>query len=107
MGQRVGRMEGEHVPTARFRVQQAGEAGLRAGGLVKERERPAVRGQVVRQPLAVLARLGFDARQGVAGGFRLDDAGRLLVNVQQVIGGAVVGFQPELAHRHPTARVEV
>ena len=92
-------MEGENVAAARVRVQQVGEARLQSGGFVEERQRSAVGGQNIRQPVAVPARLGLDAGERVAGRLGLDDAGRLPIDVQQVIGDAVAGFQAELAHR--------
>ena len=97
-------MESENVAAARLRVQQVGEARFRPGGLVEERQRLAVRRKYLRQPVAVLARLGLHTGERVAGGFRLHDAGRLAIDVQQVIGGPMAGLQPELPDCHAAGR---
>ena len=88
-------------------LQQVGEARLQSGGFVEERQRSAVGGQNIRQPVAVLAGLGLDAGERVAGRLGLHDAGRVLIDVQQVIGDAVAGFQAELAHGNAPCGVDV
>ena len=82
-------MEGEDQTASRLRVEPVGELRLRAGALVQERERPLVGGKIVGQACAVFLRLDFDAGKGGTFGLGLDDARRLLVDVEQVVGGAV------------------
>ena len=100
-------MESEDAAAAWFRIEQVGEPSFRPGGLVQEGQRLAVRRQRVRQSVAVLARLGLHAGECVTGRLGLDYPSRLLVDIQQVIGGAVAGYQPELAHRHTSGRRQV
>ena len=66
-----------------------------------------MRRQDIRQPVAVLAGLRLDSRERVPHWLRLHYARRILIDVQQVIGGAVAGFQAEFAHGNTPAFVEV
>ena len=106
-GQRVRGVEGEYVSAARLGVEPVGELRLLAGALVQERQGATVRWKVVGQAGTVLLRLQLHAGERAANGLGLDHAGRLLVHVEQVVGLAVAGLQPELAHRHARRRVQV
>ena len=92
LGECLGRMECKDQTASRLRVKPVGELRLYACALVQERERPLVVGKVVGQAGAVLLGLDFHAGQGRTFGLGLDDARRLLVDVEQVVGGAVAGF---------------
>ena len=63
--------------------------------------------KVVGQASAVLLGLDFDASKGGTLGLGFDDARRLLVDIEQVVCGAVAGLQRELAHRYSAAGVQV
>ena len=106
-GQRVRGVEGEDQAAPGLRVKPVGELRLRAGALVQEREGALVGGKAVGQARAVL--LGLDLHTGQRGplGLGFDDARRLLVHVEQVVGGAVTGLQAELAHCHPAGGVQI
>ena len=98
-------MEGEHAAAPRFRILEISEVRFRPCGFVEEGQRLAVCGQCIRQTVAVFARLGLHTGEGVPRWLCLNHAGRLAVNVQQIVGGAVAGFQPELAdHNAPGGR---
>ena len=71
-------------------VEEVCEPGLDAGGLVEERQRLAARADL-REPVGVLGGLDLDAGQGGADLLRLDDADRLSVDEEQVVGKAVTG----------------
>ena len=100
-------MEGEDQTASRLRVQPVGELRLRAGTLVQEWERALVGGKVLRQACAVLLRLDLHAGKGGTFWLGLDDAHRLLVDVEQVVGGAMAGLQRKLAHSYSAAGVQV
>ena len=64
-------------------------------------------GKVVGQACAVLLGLDFHSGKGGAFWLRLDDARRLLVDVEQVVDSTVAGLQGKLAHRYSAAGVQV
>ena len=72
-------------------------------GFVEERQRLRMGGHNIRQAVAVLAGLRLNTGERIAGRFRFHDAGRFLIDVQQVISGTVAGFQVELANRDAQA----
>ena len=58
-------------------------------------------------PVSILVRLQLDAGQGVSDRLRFQNAGRLPVDEQHVIGEPVAGRHPELAHRDPEPGREI
>ena len=64
-------------------------------------------GEVVGQAGAVLLRLTFDALEGRALRFGLDDAHGLPVDIEEVVGSAVAGLEAELAHGDAAGGVQV
>ena len=110
--QRVGPMEGEHSTTRRHRVQPAREPGLGAGRLVAERQCPVdLDGRPgLRVCGLVLASLRLNTSERHASLLGLDDADRLTVHVQHVVGWAgrgrhlTNGNALSRSHRH---RLEV
>lgn len=74
-------MEREHAARLGFGVEAVGEAGLGAGGLIRERQRVVPARQAGGQALGVFGGLGFDAGQGHALLLGFDDAGGLAVHI--------------------------
>ena len=97
MHQQFGPEEGEHRACTGLRVQPVGEAGFHPGGLEHEGQRAPPRGQAGRQALGVAGALHFHAAEGSAFFLGFDDAAGLAVDVQQVVGKAVAGFQGKFA----------
>lgn len=107
VGQQVGRVEGEDGAGAWFGVEAVGEVGLDTGGFVEEGQGPAPGRQRGRQALRVLAGLSLDAGQCGALLLGFDDAGGLAIEVEQVVGAAVAGFEREFAQRDAARGVDV
>ena len=103
--QRGGCVEREHAAGAWLRIEAVGESRFRASGLIRERQRVAPARQAGGQPLGVFLSLVFHAAQRDALLLGLDDAGRLAIDIQQVIREAVAG-QRELADRHAARGVD-
>ena len=63
--------------------------------------------EAIRQTKRVFVRLDLNAAEGTALFFRFDDASSLAVEIQQIVGEAMTGFQGELPDGHPAGRVDV
>jgi hypothetical protein len=83
--QRLWLVKRKDFATSRVRVTGVGEAGLYAGGLVRERERAVLGRQRGGEALDILAGLGFDTGESVAGGFGFDDPDAFAICVEHVI----------------------
>ena len=82
----LGPVEREDLAAAGVGFQGVGELSDRAGGFVGERQRQAVVGEAGWQAVDVFGGLGLDAGERVPFGLGLDDADRLAVGVEQVVG---------------------
>ncbi len=100
-------VESKDRARARFGVDAVGKAGFGAGGLVSERQRVVPARQAIRQAFGVFVGLGFDAGEGHTLLLGFDDAGGLAVDVKQVIGKTVAGFEREFADRHAACGADV
>ena len=79
-------MKAEDGPAAGVGLKAIGEASLRTGGLIGERQRQPVIRQIRRQPVEVLRGLSLDAGEGMTLGLGFYDADRLGVRVEQIVG---------------------
>ena len=98
----LGPMKAEDRPAAGVGLQGIGEPGHLAGGLVGEGEGQAMTGKGPGQAIEVLARLGFDAREGMPARLRLDNADGLGIGVEQIVG--LAGGERKLTHGDPAPR---
>ncbi len=103
----LGLVEPEHTAGPRLGVHPAGEVRLGPRRLVAEWQQPVDHegGQRIGDVALVLECLRLDARQGRALFLRLDDADRLPVDEQHVVGRASRGHQ--LPHGHTKAGIQV
>ncbi len=107
LGQRLGPVEVEDRPAAGLGIEAVGEAGLDARALIEEGKRVPGAGEMVGHALRVLPRLDLDPRQGGAHLLGLDDARRLAVDVEEVVGEAMSWLQRELADRDTAPSVDI
>lgn len=100
-------VEVEEVPAARLGVEVVREAGLDAGGEVAEGDRPNRGGDGLGDAMGVPLRLELDAREGSSLLLRLDDAGGLSIDAEEVIGEPVAVGEAELANGDAAGSGEV
>jgi hypothetical protein len=100
-------VEGEDVAGAWLGVEAVAEVRFGAGRFVDEGQRPAPCRQAARQALRITRRLDLDASERRAPLLGFDDAGGPAIDVQQVVGKAVPGFEREFAQRDATRGVDV
>ncbi len=93
------------MPAARFGVKMVGEAGFDAGGFVAEGEHGAFCGEDFGQVGQVFGALFFDADECLSGFLGFDGAYRLIVDEEEVVGGA--GGEGEFANGDALGRAEV
>jgi hypothetical protein len=107
-GERLRPVEREDGAACRVGVERVREAGLRARGLVGERERALERGRdLVGQAVDVLRALPLHPGQRLTFLLRLDDAGGGAVDEEEIVGTTVRRLQDELAHGDTPRRGEV
>ena len=106
-------VKGEGLTAPRVRIETVRELRHFARRLVGERKGSSPCGDPLVQPFGVLLGLESDALQRVPRGLRLDDADRLPVDVQEVVGEPALGLavllplQRVLPNSHAEARVNV
>ena len=97
----------KHVSAAGIGVEQAGEPGLDARGLIQEGQGPDRSRQRGWQALAVLGRLDLDGAQRGPGLLGFHGANGLAIDVQQIVGLAVAGDQREFPNGDAPSRMEI
>jgi len=100
-------VEGEDVAGAWLGVEAVAEVRFGAGRFVDEGQRPAPRRQAARQAQRVTRRLDLDPGERRALLLGFDNTGGLAVDVEQVVGEAVPGFEREFAQRYTPGGVDV
>jgi hypothetical protein len=104
--QRLGSVKGEDVATFRRRIQLVGELCFDAGGFIGERQRLPPFRVDIKEALAVLAGLFFDASKGVAFGLCFDRSDGFAVNKKEVIDFIAI-FQKSFANCDSTRSREI
>lgn len=100
-------MEAEDGPAARVGFEEVRKTGLDTGGLVAKRQRATRRGEILRQALAVFdgLDLDLDERNSLFLGF--NDASRVAVDIEEVVGETVAGREREFAEGDSTTGFNV
>ena len=107
LGKRLGPVKGEEAAASGIGVVAVGEPRFLPRGLVDEGEGIDRRRHPIGEPVDVLAALVLDLGQGRALGLRLDDAGGLAGDEEEVVDAAVALLEDELAHGDAGTRADV
>jgi hypothetical protein len=98
-------VESEGAPTAGVGVQAVGKPGLDARAFVQKRQRPVPGREVFRQARAVFSGLDFNTDESRLFGFGFHHTCCFAMDVQQVIGLAMSGLEPELSNCNTPAGI--
>jgi hypothetical protein len=91
-------MKAENRAAAGVGIQKIGETGFDSRGLLAERRRPTWGREVRRKAVAISIGLEFNLGQWNTGFFPFDDAYRVTIHVEKIIGKTITRSEQEFAN---------